>query len=337
MSENLSATERKGHEIKNQIVCDPLDTTTRLIYADWLDDYADEIGMVGGHERAEFIRLQIALDEFVVVLKNNQTGVSEQLMRKRDVIEINGKGREAVTRERELLGKVVDKQWHDHYICRNWHAWCDGIVAVYCTNLYGINPTRRDRERGSGKAGEVHFVNGFVEYCKCSWRYWFRSAFGGSIRAVENNLGGPSLLLPYGVQAVGRCPLRSIELTGRSPLLVGTDVVVGTDESGLGGRASWFFCPELLVLNSSNHYYLPAYLKPYFQGGQCAPDYACDAARAGNLHTGVGTWIDYQTEEDALQAFYKASLDWAISVRNRTDCLTAAQTQVLRDVLPPSQ
>lgn len=123
------------------ILADPDDDTARLVFADWLEEHGQQ------PERAEFIRLQIALSR-------DEPEWERVRLKSEPHIELQARVALAKRRERELLERPQSNGWF------NWSAW-----SYSMNNWLACLPGENFREH-------MRFERGFVSWIAITSRRW---------------------------------------------------------------------------------------------------------------------------------------------------------------------
>jgi uncharacterized protein (TIGR02996 family) len=126
-----------GAALLADIVENPADDTPRLVYADWLDENGDG-------DRADFIRVQVALERPVAVGHD-----SGRIVRRRDMAISDALRR----RERELL-------------LHNWTAWTPRLSETHSFEVI------LSEEWTYSGTPAVLFRRGFIAEVRCTLEQW---------------------------------------------------------------------------------------------------------------------------------------------------------------------
>lgn len=140
----MTALATEGQALLRGIIDHPTEDDRRLIYADWLEECGDEIGRA----RAEFIRVQIELDEPVGILPG-----SGEVIRTRDFR--SARQQRLLVREEKLF------TW------ANINAWGGRSEAWQRTTV-----SRKEFDAFTYDVGIALFRRGFVEAVRLTLHTW---------------------------------------------------------------------------------------------------------------------------------------------------------------------
>lgn len=137
-----------GDAILQAIIADPEDITSRLVYADWLDEHGDQLD----HLRAEFIRAQCRIADMPACLAPGKVGTCPHCK------EIERLAR----REQEIL----DTRISPLIDVPNWMTGRPTLEQFWRWQTFGIHASLGWRA--------LEFRRGFVEVVNLSAEEWFR-------------------------------------------------------------------------------------------------------------------------------------------------------------------